>query len=94
MGNYRLQRAADADMLTIALYGLENFGLQQAEIYQEKLKSRFQEIANNPLLYQAVDHIREGYRRSVCGSHSIYYRIEEGGIVVVRVLGQQDTDAL
>ena len=47
-------------------------------------------IAESPYLSQAVDHIREGYRRSVCGKHSIYYRITEQGAENMRVLGPQD----
>ena len=43
-------------------------------------------------LYQAVDDIREGYRRSVCGTDSIYYRIEENTVEIMCILGQQDID--
>ena len=38
--------------------------------------NHFEQLAENPWLYQAVDDIREGYRRSVCGVDSIYYRID------------------
>ena len=37
-----------------------------------------------------MDHIRSGYRRSVYGVHSIYYRAEAAGILIVRVLGRQN----
>ncbi len=42
------------------------------------------------MLYPAVDHIRVGYRRSVCGAHSIYYRIEGEGVEIIRIIGRQD----
>ena len=58
--------------------------------YQNGLKQRFAKLAEQPKLYPTVDHIRASYRRSVYGSHSIYYRIESQGIVIVRILGQQD----
>ena len=54
------------------------------------MMQRFAKLAEQPKLYPTVDHIRAGYRRSVYGSHSIYYRIESQGIVIVRILGQQD----
>ena len=38
-----------------------------------------------------VQHIRKGYRRSVCGVHSIYYRIEEE-VIIVRILGRQEPE--
>ncbi len=53
---------------------------------------RFSELAETPNQWQAVEHIRSGYRRSVYGSHSTYYRIEVDDIVVVRILGQENPD--
>ena len=39
----------------------------------------------------SVDHIRDGYRRSVCGVGSIYYRLNDKLVVkIMRVLGRQD----
>ena len=57
MDEYELAPDAEEDLLDIALYGLENFGLAQTKQYHEGLVFRFQEVANNPLQYQAVDHI-------------------------------------
>jgi toxin ParE1/3/4 len=44
----------------------------------------------SPSLYQAVDDIRPGYRRSVCGVDSIYYRAVDDIVEIMRILGQQD----
>jgi len=93
MGEYELSPEAERDLLEIALYGLEHFGLEQSEHYRDALKTRFQELADNPLQYPAVEHIRQGYRRSVCGSHSIYFRIEGQGVAIMRILGRQDIEA-
>jgi toxin ParE1/3/4 len=54
-------------------------------------KKQFAVIASNPLRFVSVDYIKMDYRRSVCGSHSIYYRIEKKGVLILRILGQQDT---
>ena len=51
-------------------------------------------IAIDPYLYPAVDDIRDGYRRSVCGVDNIYYRVVVGGVEIVRILGRQDTKDL
>jgi len=90
MGSYELAKAADEDFENIFDYGIDTFGLDQALKYQNSMKQRFDELAEQPKLYPAVDHIRTGYRRSVYGSHSIYYRIEANRILIVRILGQQD----
>lgn len=91
MSEYQLSQAADDDLLQIALYGFENFGAAQSERYRDKLEKQFSIIADNPLSYASVDHIRAGYRRSVCGSHSIYYVVENQNILIVRILRRQDT---
>lgn len=90
MPDYRLSEAAKEDLIVIALNGDAHFGISQSDRYRDKLKKRFAVIADTPLLYPAVDHIREGYRRSVCGVHSIYYRIDNEGVEIMRVLGRQD----
>ncbi len=90
MFGYELTKAADEDFENIFDFGIDTFGLDQALKYQNSMKQRFGELAEQPKLYPAVDDIRRGYRRSVFGSHSIYYRIEGQGIVIVPILGQQE----
>ena len=90
MASYRLSKAADNDFAQIFDYGIDTHGLEAAIDYQNKLKQRFAEIAEQPLHYQAVDHIHKSSRRSVCGVHSVYYRIDPTEIVIVRILGRQD----
>lgn len=90
MGKYRLSQSADEDFESIFEYGIDTFGLNQALKYQNRLKQRFDELAEQPYLFQAVDDICEGYRRSVCGVHAIYYRIDGQDVEIMRVLGRQD----
>lgn len=54
------------------------------------MKIRFNELANHPMLYSAVDQIKKGYCCSVFGFHSIYYWIEKRDVEIVRTLAQQD----
>ena len=75
MANYELTRVAGEDFENIFDYGIDTFGLDQAIKYLNGMKLRFDELAEQPELYPAVDHIRKGFRHSVYGSHSIYYRI-------------------
>ena len=87
---YILSKEAAEDLTQIANYGDQQFGNEQSDKYRDKLKSHFIELSDHPLHYQAVDHIRKGYRRSVCGSHAIYYRIQNETVEIMRVLGRQD----
>ncbi len=89
MRKYRLAQRAEDDLIAIARYGDEHFGVAQSDRYREQLKTRFSTLAEQPQLYPAVDHIRPGYRRSVCGVHSIYYRVAANGVEIVRILKHQ-----
>ncbi|WP_198160579.1 MULTISPECIES: type II toxin-antitoxin system RelE/ParE family toxin [Pseudoalteromonas] len=51
---------------------------------------QFQSIAENPLHYQAVDHIRKGYRRSIYGTHAIYYVVSNDCVDVMRILSSEN----
>ena len=92
MPNYRLSEAAKEDLIIIAQYGDENFGVVQSDNCRDQLKRRFLIIAERPLFFPAVDYIRAGYRHSVCGAHSIYYRVEGDGVEITRIIGKQDID--
>jgi toxin ParE1/3/4 len=90
MADYRLTQAAKEDLVQIARYGDENFGALHSNEYRDKLKLRFAAIAKRPLLYPSVEHIKDGYRRSVCGQHSIYYRFTDDVVEIIRVLNRQN----
>ncbi len=90
MENYELSQSADEDFEKIFEYGIDTFGLVQALEYQYGMKQRFEALAKQPKLYQALAHIHKGYRRSVYDKHSIYCRIESKSIRIMRILKHQD----
>jgi toxin ParE1/3/4 len=92
MATYRLSEQAREDLRRIYRRGLHEYGEAQADEYYNALFDRFEEIAEQPLLYPAVDDIREGHRRSVCGVDSIYYRIESGTVEIMAIIGRQDVE--
>ena len=92
MAAYKLAEAAEGDLDRIYEYGLEHWGEAAADRYYNALFDRFEEIAERPYSYPAVDHICTGYRRSVSGVDSIYYRIGNDVVEIMAILGSQDTD--
>jgi len=94
MGNYKLSNDAENDLIRIHQYGVIKHGEAQADKYYFEFFVRFEKIAEQPYLYQAVNHIREGYRHSVCGTDTIYYRIDGDTVEIMNVLGKQDIDEL
>ncbi|TPE50334.1 type II toxin-antitoxin system RelE/ParE family toxin [Maribrevibacterium harenarium] len=53
MTNYRLSPAAEQDLIEIAVFGIEQFGIAQAERYRDKLQQRFQQLAEKPHHYRS-----------------------------------------
>ncbi|MBV61094.1 MAG: plasmid stabilization protein [Nevskiales bacterium] len=95
MATYRLSNSADQDFDSLYVYGVLTFGLEQADSYAAGMLEHFTRIAEQPRLYQAIDPIRPGMRRSVYGAHAIYYREDDDGVLIVRILrGQEVSVAL
>jgi len=90
MGTYRISEDAKADLTRIYIRGLREYGEDKADKYYTAFFERFEQIAEQPYLYQEVHHIRKGYRRSVCGVDSIYYRVKDSGVEIMSILGRQD----
>ena len=90
MAKYRLSHAAADDLDRLYVYGLLRFGIDRADAYKVGLIERLEHIADSPQQYPAVDDVREGYRRSVYGVNTIYYRVAETHVEIVRVLGREN----
>ena len=91
---YKINKTAKNDLVRIYEYGFHKYGETQADEYYYAFFERFEQLVKNPYSYPRVDYICEGYRRSVCGSDCIYYRIVNSTIEIMRILGQQDTNNL
>ena len=95
MANYKLSITAKEDLIRIYRYGVKKFGEVQAEKYFNNFFEYFDVISENPYSFEAVDYIRNGYRRCVCGSDSIFYRLNSEEVVeIMAIIGQQDFDGL
>jgi toxin ParE1/3/4 len=87
---YKLSLKADEDLHRLYRYGIMHFGEDQADMYFDGLVARLELIAQQPHLYQRVDDIRQGYRRSVYGSHSIYFRVRHTTVEIMRIISRED----
>ena len=91
MENYKISLEAKEDLRRIYHYGLKNWGEEQADKYYFAFFECFELIGKNPKMYQAVDYIRMGYRRCICGVDTIYFRISDDGMVeIMNIIGNQD----
>lgn len=90
MANYRLSLAAKEDLIRIHHYGIRRFGVAQADQYIDTFFEYFEMIAEQPFSFEAVDTIKKGYRRCVCGVDSIYYKISNDSVDIMAIIGKQN----
>ena len=92
MANFRLLISAVAEEDLAGLYteGIRTWGQVQADRYYDALIEHFDRLCENPLLYRAVNDIRPGYRRSVCGRHAVYYRVVGETVEIMAVIKHQN----
>ncbi len=90
MANYILNEVAEEDLIRIYLFGVSQFGEKQAEKYFNQFFFCFDRIADKPYLFESVDFIMPGYRRCICGSDTIYFRINNHSVEIMTIVGRQD----
>lgn len=92
MAKFRLSNTAKADIIRIHQYGIKKFGVTQADQYINTFFEYFEIISQRPFSFESVDFIKEGYRRCVCGSDSIYFKVNEDFIDIMAIVGRQDLE--
>lgn len=90
MSNYKLSNLAKEDLIRIHQFGIKRFGATQADKYFERFFEYFDMIAEQPFAFESIDFIKPGYRRCVCGSDSIYYRVLDNCVEIMTIIGSQD----
>ena len=90
MAKYRLSNEAKNDLIRIHHYGVEKFGMIQADKYFESFFEYFDIIAERPYSFESVEYVRKDYRRCVCGVDSIYFRVNKDSIEIMAIVGRQD----
>jgi len=90
MAKYRLSNEAKKDLIRIHHYGVERFGMTQADLYFNSFFDCFEIIAKQSFSFESVDYIKKGYRRCVCGSDSVFYKINNDIVEIMAIIGRQD----
>ena len=94
MASYKISNMAKEDLIRIHHYGVFKFGESQADKYFDSFFDCFERIAKRPYSFESVDHIKRGYRRCVCGSDSIYFKINYDIVEIMTIIGSQDIQGI
>ncbi len=88
MGAYKLSNECKVDISEIYEYGIEKFGLNQAQEYLIGLHELFQTLADNTNIGRDASEFLPSLKRFVYRSHMIFYLQAVSGIFIVRTLSQ------
>lgn len=94
MTEYRLSRTEKDDLIRIHQYGVDKFGVRQADKYFNTFFVYFDKISEHPFSFESVDFIKPGYRRCVCGADIIFYKLNNNVIEIMAIVGCQDLDGV
>jgi toxin ParE1/3/4 len=90
MNGYLLSPAAQADLEQIWDYTAANWGAEQAVSYILGIRAACESLASGRNHGTGIDDIRAGYRKLTVGSHLLFFRVTDTGLInVVRVLHQK-----
>ncbi|WP_034057032.1 type II toxin-antitoxin system RelE/ParE family toxin [Lacinutrix jangbogonensis] len=90
MAEFKISNTAKEDLIRIHHYGVRKFGITQADKYYDSFFEYFDIIVQRPFSFESVDFIKKGYRRCVCGSDSIFYKVNEDVVEIMTIIGRQD----
>jgi len=94
MAKYKRSNVAKEDLIRIHNYGSTQFGIKQADKHFDSFYLHVELIAENPMGFEAVDFIKPGYRRCVCGVDSIFYKLNDDVVEIMTIIGRQDIHQL
>ena len=83
---YVFSKEAENDLVEIYRYGFINFGENKVDLYIEALKEKCQFLADVPNLCPDRDEFNPSVKIHHHRKHLIVYVIEDGDILIVRVL--------
>lgn len=88
MGVYKLSKECEIDISKMYEYGIEKFGLDQAQEYLIGLHDLFHTLTENSGIGRDASEFYPSLKRFIYKSHIIFYLQSDSGIFIVRTLSQ------
>ncbi len=88
MGVYKLSIKSEFDIANMFEYGIETFGIIQAQKYFYGIHDVLQSLSENINLERDASEFLPSLKRFTYKSHTIFYLDTTIGILVIRVLSQ------
>lgn len=81
-----LTEAVLEDLRSIRIYTLGTWGIEQEEIYLDKLWTRIEVIRSDPFCYRLREDLSPGCRIASEGRHVLLFRANKEALEIARVL--------
>ena len=88
MPGFRVSKAAEADIRSIARYTQDQWGRGQRRVYLAGLNDQFEALSESPAIAAERQDFEPPVRICPYQKHLIVYVIDDSGILVIRVLHQ------
>lgn len=90
MGSFQLSSKAETDLIAIADYTIENFGIRQSRIYKNELIACLNSISNAPNIGKQISINKiQNLHVFPFKAHHIFYQKTQEKIIVIRILGSR-----
>ncbi len=89
MASYYLSEAAADDLDNIWIYGVNQWGLQQADRYHQKIMELLVFLAEHPDIGMNRNELGDLYQSYPISSHIVFFRAYKEKIKILRVLHQR-----
>ncbi len=90
MTEYRISKAAQADLIRIAQYGDENYGVERSNQFRDRLKEQFEILAQSPKLYRERWALSPPVRICPFKPYVILYTFKRNKTIIVRVRHERE----
>ena len=84
----KIGRLAATDVDEIFEYGLLNHGPAEAVAYIDRMEVKYRLLLEHPRSGRGEPALGSGVRSLPCGSHRIYYQIEDDTVLIRRIRHQ------
>jgi toxin ParE1/3/4 len=83
-----LSHRARTDLADIWNYSAEQWSVTQADAYITAIRQACEDLLEGRRTGRAADLVKPGYRTSYVASHTLYFRVENDSLIIVRILHQ------
>ena len=85
---FKVRKKADSDLQKIYIHSTKEFGTIRADKYIHDIENIFKNLAKNNQMGRDCSHIKPNLRSFPVETHTIYYKVQNYGVAIIRILHQ------